>query len=181
MFRRGFTLIELLVVIAIIGILAAVALAALGETRESARERAAQSEMRQIQSAMEILKLQTGEYPHRQEQYCPPENMSNNEINLATAAAGLASTDGTFTNWQGPYVRDVIDPWGNPYFFDEDYYCTAGATGCDGIEDTAVGASVIVSCGPDGLLGDDASNPQPDNGIGCAYNDDNVVYVMCRI
>ena len=31
-------------------------------------------------------------------------------------------TDGSFKDWQGPYLPAVpLDPWGSPYFFDPDY------------------------------------------------------------
>jgi prepilin-type N-terminal cleavage/methylation domain-containing protein len=179
--KLGFTLIELLVVIAIIGILAAVVLASLNEGRIDAKKAAAQSEMNNVHTAMEMLILHTGLYPHKRSAYCPPRTGSGNEVDLSTAAAGLVATDGTYPNWTGPYIKDVLDPWGHPYFFDEDYFCTSGAVGCKGKSDTSVaGASVIVSCGPDGMIGDDPSNPQPSNGSGCAYNDDNVVYLLCQ-
>lgn len=179
--RAGFTLIELLVVIAIIGILAAVVLASLSDAREQARIAAAQSEMRNIHSAMEMLVLHTGLYPHKQKTYCPPRNVNGNEVNLSLSSAGLMGTDGTYAGWSGPYVSDVLDPWGNPYFLDEDYFCTPGAKGCNGVNETGTYRTAIVSCGEDGLIGDDPSNSQSTNGIGCAYNDDNVVYTICRL
>ncbi len=178
----GFTLIELLVVIAIIGILAAVVLASLDDSRELAKIRKAQADMRNIHTAMEMMYLHTGLYPHRQNKYCPPESAGGNEVDLSLPTSGLTATDGTsYPSWDGPYVQNVTDPWGRPYFFDEDYYCAGGEQGCGGFSTTNVNEiwSVIVSCGEDRMIGDDTSNPQPGNGTACAYNDDNIVYPLC--
>lgn len=177
----GFTLIELLVVIAIIGILVAGVLASLNDSRSSALEARAFSDMRQIHTAMEILYNDTGLYPHQHSRYCPSRDAVGNEVDLSIGSSGLISNDGSYNGWNGPYSSSVTDPWGNPYFFDEDYYCTAGANGCRGVNSATPDHSVLVSCGPDGLLGDaDGGGPIPDNGDACAYNDDNVVYVFCR-
>lgn len=178
--RSGFTLIELLVVIAIIGILASTILSSLNDARMESRVAAAQTQMRSIQTAMEMLYNATGLYPHKQPRYCPPRNGAGNEVDLSLPSSGLVATDGTFPRWHGPYIPNVIDPWGNPYFLDEDYYCTPGARGCDGHDSVTFDHSVLVSCGPDGMLGNDPSNPQPSNGTACAYNDDNIVFVLCK-
>lgn len=180
--NAAFTLIELLVVIAIIGILAAVVMASLTDAREQSLVRTAQAEMKSIHTAMEVLKTDTNLYPHKKKNYCPPVSMAGNEVDLSLPSSGLVATDGTYNNWSGPYIADVLDPWGNPYFLDEDYYCTAGAIGCNGVASASPDHSVLVSCGPDGMLGDaDGGGPIPDNGSACAYNDDNIVYVFCNI
>lgn len=61
--KRGFTLIELLVVIAIIGILASVVLSSLGSARDSARDAAIQSDIRSLQTTLELFRNANGLYP----------------------------------------------------------------------------------------------------------------------
>lgn len=65
--KRGFTLIELLVVITIIGILSAVLYANFGDARQGAKNKAIQSEMKEVQLAIELYKAQNKRYPEAQD------------------------------------------------------------------------------------------------------------------
>jgi len=58
----GFTLIELMIVIAIIGILSSVVLASLNGARESSRNARRQSDLGQLQTAMELYANDNGDY-----------------------------------------------------------------------------------------------------------------------
>ena len=60
---KGFTLIELLVVIVIIGILATLATVTLGSARAKARDARRISDIKQIQTALELFYNDTGGYP----------------------------------------------------------------------------------------------------------------------
>ena len=59
----GFTLIELLVVIAIIGILSSVVLASLSSARAKSRDARRMSDLRQVQTALELYYSDFGRYP----------------------------------------------------------------------------------------------------------------------
>jgi general secretion pathway protein G len=61
--RSGFTLIELLIVIAIIGVLATLLMANFVGVRQRARDAQRKSDLRQIQSALEIYRSDNGSYP----------------------------------------------------------------------------------------------------------------------
>ena len=61
--ERGFTLLELLVVIAIIGILASLLVVNFINVRERSRDAQRKSNLRQIQSALELYRADEGEYP----------------------------------------------------------------------------------------------------------------------
>jgi type II secretion system protein G len=178
-FQPGFTLIELLVVVSIIGVLASVVLASLSSARESAKVARAIAEMRGIKTAMEMLVGDTGLYPHKQPDYCPTRSAANNEVDLSAAASGLVATDGSYVSWKGPYITSVIDPWGNPYFLDEDNFCVGTAVGCRGVDNQTgtPDSSVLMSCGPNGAIGLNA--PYPDNTPGCAYDSDNIIFNLC--
>lgn len=62
-FRTGFTLIEILIVVAIIAILASVVLVGLGPTQQSGRDARRLSDLRQIQTGLELYFNKCGYYP----------------------------------------------------------------------------------------------------------------------
>lgn len=61
--KKGFTLIELLVVIAILGLLATLALVSLGSARGKARDARRLSDIKQIQTALEMTYQVSSLYP----------------------------------------------------------------------------------------------------------------------
>lgn len=162
-FSRGFTLVELLIVIAIIGVLASIVLASLRYARNNALKAKAQAELDGIRAAMEVMASDTEEWPGHQtpnevnETSSPP-----NEIDDITAeSAGLAATDGSYENWNGPYIEPgMLDPWGNPYFFDTDYDLNGGVG-------SVVYGVALGSYGPNGI----GSN---------LYDSDDVILILVR-
>ncbi|HEU0085496.1 MAG TPA: prepilin-type N-terminal cleavage/methylation domain-containing protein [Candidatus Paceibacterota bacterium] len=81
--KKGFTLIELLVVVAIIGILSSVVLVSLNSARSKSRDAKRQSDIRQIQSALEMYYLDNGSYPIMGWQHSNTSNWNNFETILS--------------------------------------------------------------------------------------------------
>lgn len=162
--RKGFTLIELLVVISIIALLSGIVMSSLNSARDKARTANAKAELQQLAIAVTALANDTGRMPAG---YGDPGlcdwPAGQNAILLNAATAGLLATHASFSNWQGPYVRDVLDPWGRPYIYDSAYVC-GGASNC-GSHPGNVRA--IHSSGPNGSAQD-------------VYDSDNIVIVLCR-
>jgi len=169
--QKGFTLIEILVVIAIIGLLSTFAVIYLQSAREKAKVAKAKQAIDQIFKAIQILAVDTTEWPGHQtiDSTCvdvPPGNCSSNEIcgpdkngdgcanGLTSEIAGLIQDDITtpYSNWQGPYMlRIPLDPWGYEYFFDTDYSIDVNNDPCKCTNTGCHDATVIGSYGPDGI------------------------------
>jgi len=122
--RHGFTLVELLVVIGIIALLSTLATMAVFAARNTAKIKKSQSDLAAIAKGIEMLVLDTGEWPGHDTPYvvCATDCDANEMEDLNVASAGLMATDGSFSGWIGPYMQILtLDPWGNNYFYDSDY------------------------------------------------------------
>ncbi len=105
--KKGFTLIELLVVIAIIGLLSTLAVVALGSARVKARDSKRLSDLKQLQTALELYYTDQNSYP------------AGDTIDLATTNyACLNSTGFTTSGCTNPYMSKVpTDPKEGSYVY----------------------------------------------------------------
>jgi general secretion pathway protein G len=98
----GFTLIEIMVVVVILGILAAVVVPNVMKNPDKARIVKAKQDIRAIESALNMYKLDNFSYPTTQQGI--------------EALVTQPSGDPPAKNWKSPYLSQVPkDPWGNPY------------------------------------------------------------------
>lgn len=101
--QTGFTLIEIMVVIVILGILAAFVVPSIMERPDQARIAKAHQDIRALESALELYKLDNFYYPSTQQGL--------------EALVSKPSGEPEARNWKpGGYVKKLQnDPWGNPY------------------------------------------------------------------
>jgi general secretion pathway protein G len=113
--RGGFTLIELMIVVAILGLLAYVLVPRIMERPEEARRIRAQVDIKTIESALKLYKVDNGTYP-------------TTEQGLS-ALITKPDQDPIPKNWrEGGYIEGAVikDPWGNPF-----EYLSPGSDGKD--------------------------------------------------
>ncbi len=99
--QRGFTLIEILVVVVILGILAALIVPKVIDRPEQARIVRAKQDISAIQSALDLYKLDNGNYPTTDQGL--------------DALVNQPTTPPTPQNWHQYLPKDPMDPWGNAY------------------------------------------------------------------
>ena len=98
----GFTLVELLVVLAILGLLASLVGPAVLNQLGGAKSKTAQVQIRDLEQAAEIFKLDVGRFP-------------TNEEGLEALVQRPAGVNA----WNGPYLRAGLprDPWDRDYLY----------------------------------------------------------------
>lgn len=102
--QQGFTLIEIMVVVVILSILAAFIVPNLMDRPDQARITKARQDIRMLESALEMYRLDNFQYPTAdQGLHALTENPGGDNAN----------------NWKkGGYVRKLTkDPWGNDYVY----------------------------------------------------------------
>ena len=119
----GFTLIEILVVVVIIGILGAVIVPNLLSRPDQARITAAQTDLRQLATALDMYRLDNFHYPSTEQGLDA----------LVQQPAGFPEA----RNWNPDgYIKTLpTDPWGSPYVYERrstDF--TIFSLGADGVE-----------------------------------------------
>lgn len=97
--QRGFTLVELLLVLVILALIAGLVLPGIIGKAESAKAKAASSQISRISMSVESFYLDTGNTPSSLDE--------------------LVSQPSGVTGWNGPYIKNSLlnDPWGQPYKF----------------------------------------------------------------
>jgi general secretion pathway protein G len=127
-FDRGFTLIEIMVVVVILAVLGALVVPKILENVDKARVTRAQSDIRAIETALDLYRLDNFKYPTTEQ---------------GMEALVKPPVDPTITNYRvGGYLKSVPnDPWNNPYL-----YQSPGTDGAD---------YDITSLGRDGKPGGD--------------------------
>lgn len=126
--RAGFTLAEMLVVLAIIGLIVGLVGPRVLSYLSDSKVKAAQIQMENLSSALDLYYLDTGRYPSSED-----------------GLAALVRRPANATVWNGPYLKNASvpkDPWGHDYLY--------RAPGQNGPYD-------VGSLGPDGREGGSAS------------------------
>jgi general secretion pathway protein G len=101
--ESGYTLLELLVVLGIIAALTALVAPQVLRYLGDAKSDTARVQSRNLQSALELHYLDTGQYPSTEQ-----------------GLAALVTDSKTVKGWRGPYIKKadgLKDPWGRAYLY----------------------------------------------------------------
>jgi general secretion pathway protein G len=129
---EGFSFIEVMIVVVILAILATLLIPRVMGRTEDAKRAAAKAQIANIESALQLYKLDNGNVPSTEQGL---------KALVERPASGPAAP-----NWKaGGYLPKVpVDPWGNPYKY--------------AIQSTQGGEYEIISFGADGTQGGEGKN-----------------------
>lgn len=118
--NAGFTLIEIMVVVLILGLLAALVVPKIVGRTDDARVTKAKSDIKAIESALNLFKIDNGFYP-----------------SSAEGLAALVQAPPRAKKWNpdGYLEKMPVDPWQNPYIYQSDgRQIVVASMGADGVE-----------------------------------------------
>lgn len=126
--KYGFTIVELLIVIVVIAILAAITIVAYNGIQTQARDSKIKSDLANIEKAVMVARNNTG-LTFRE---ITGTGYTASPCVTLPAGTDLAALDSSHACWtrytaslgaisdeSGINVRGTVDPWGRPYFIDE--------------------------------------------------------------
>jgi len=111
---RGFSLAEVLIVVALLGILASVVLLNLGTSDVKTKEKALQSNLQAMRTAIDLYRSDHGRYPCSQGDYGYPctDEQFKSKLTYFTSEDGRTSTSKDATYKYGPYLKDFpVEPF----------------------------------------------------------------------
>ncbi len=123
--NKGFSLIELLIVIAIIGILVATITVSFSDSRATARDAQRQSDLREIQIAIENYKRAEGQYP-AQLSALTPRYIVEMPLDPATGEEYLYGTNGDVFKLMSQEVESITVTSDHPMTACDPARCGAG-------------------------------------------------------
>ncbi|MBI2050604.1 MAG: prepilin-type N-terminal cleavage/methylation domain-containing protein [Parcubacteria group bacterium] len=109
--RQGFTLIELLVVIAIIGVLSTLAVVSLNNAREKSRDAKRVSDIKQVQTALELYFVDVNAYPAGTGLV-----LGGASAQALSSGGGFSASPGSLTVYMGQ-VPSNPEPGGTDYTY----------------------------------------------------------------
>jgi len=136
--RQGFTIVELLIVIVVIGILAAITIVAYNGIQARAQQSKISNDLRDFEKAVHMARVQTGQVLGGITGSFATANSCVSKPS-GTDLSALPKTDSCWVDYLsaldkistagGANIRGLVDPWGRPYYLDENEY-EGGSTNC---------------------------------------------------
>ncbi|MDO8621921.1 MAG: type II secretion system protein [bacterium] len=136
--RKGFTLIELLVVIAIIGLLSTLAVVAMSNARQKARDAKRVSDIKQMQSALDLYATDKNGYPRDESDGVGGITLGGPTAKCISDATGFGGVGECTGNTYMANVPSNTTPGGTPYL-----YRSVDAAGADCNSSPCVGYSLV--------------------------------------
>jgi len=142
--KQGFTIVELLIVIVVIGILAAITVVAYNGIQNKAKDSKAKADIAALAKAIHSAKINSGNsfVTLTASMGAQSTGAGRGCWNKAdgTDLAGLAQSDTCWTDYytvlqlitnaSGMNVNGLIDPWGRPYYIDQNETENIGGNFC---------------------------------------------------